>query len=113
MLDALPNRNQTAYRKAFEAAGEAIDLVRGVPAPLKSLADQVIRSAASVAATLQRATEDSEETVPITGELLILPQRKWTATSGFSASQVPCIAERQLLPCSSSTPPACSGLRSG
>ena len=50
MLDALPTSNLTAYRKAIEAAGEAIDLVRRVPAPLKSLADQVIRSAASVAA---------------------------------------------------------------
>ena len=52
MLDALPNSNLTAYRKAIEAAGTAIDLVRRVLAPLKSLADQVIRSAASVAANL-------------------------------------------------------------
>jgi four helix bundle protein len=52
MLDALPNSNLTAYRKAIEAAGIAIDLVRRVPAPLKSLADQVIRSAASVPANL-------------------------------------------------------------
>ena len=52
MLDALPNSNLTAYRKAIEAAGTAIDLVRRVPAPLKSLGDQVIRSAASVPANL-------------------------------------------------------------
>jgi four helix bundle protein len=52
MLDALPNSNLTANRKAIEAAGIAIDLVRRVSAPLKSLADQVIRSAASVPANL-------------------------------------------------------------
>jgi len=52
MYDALPNSNQTAYRKAIEPAGTAIDLVKRVPAPLKSLADQVIRSASSVPANL-------------------------------------------------------------
>jgi four helix bundle protein len=52
MLDALPNNNLTAYSKAIEAAGTAIDVVRRVPAPMKSLADQVIRSASSVAANL-------------------------------------------------------------
>jgi len=52
MLDALPTSNLTAYRKAIEAATLAIELVRRVPAPLKSLADQVIRSAASVPANL-------------------------------------------------------------
>jgi len=52
MLDALPTSNLTAYRKAIEAAGLAIELVQRVPAPLKSLADQVIRSASSVPANL-------------------------------------------------------------
>jgi four helix bundle protein len=52
MLDALPTSNLTAYRKAIEAAGLAIELVRRVPAPLKCLADQVIRSASSVPANL-------------------------------------------------------------
>jgi len=52
MNDVLPTSNLTAYRKAIEAAGEAIELVRRVPAPLKSLADQVIRSASSVPANL-------------------------------------------------------------
>ena len=52
MLDALPNSNLTACRKAIEAAGTAIKLVKRVPAPSKSLADQVIRSAASVPANL-------------------------------------------------------------
>jgi four helix bundle protein len=52
MLDALPNSNLTAYRRAIEAAGTAIDLAKRVPAPLKSLADQVIRSVSSVPANL-------------------------------------------------------------
>ena len=52
MLDALPTSNLNAYRKAIEAAGLAIDLAKRVPAPLKSLADQVIRSASSVPANL-------------------------------------------------------------
>ena len=52
MSDALPNSNLVAYRKALEAAGIALALVTRVPAPLKSLADQVIRSAASVPANL-------------------------------------------------------------
>jgi four helix bundle protein len=52
MLGALPNSNLTAYRKALEAAAIALALATRVPAPLKSLADQVIRSAASVPANL-------------------------------------------------------------
>jgi four helix bundle protein len=51
-LDSLPNSNLIAYRKALEAAGIALALVARVPAPLKSLVDQVIRSAASVPANL-------------------------------------------------------------
>jgi len=41
-----------AHEKAVEAAGIAIALVIRVPAPLKSIADQVIRSASSVPANL-------------------------------------------------------------
>ena len=41
-----------ALEKATTAAGIAISLVMRVPAPLKSLADQVIRSASSVPANL-------------------------------------------------------------
>jgi four helix bundle protein len=41
-----------AHRKALEGAGIAIRLVLRVPAPLKCLADQVIRSASSVPANL-------------------------------------------------------------
>jgi four helix bundle protein len=52
MIDALPTSDLTACNKAIEAAGIAIELVRRVPAPLKSLADQVIRSASSVPANL-------------------------------------------------------------
>jgi len=52
MLDSPPNSNLIAYRKALEAAGIALALVARVPAPLKSLADQVIRSASSVPANL-------------------------------------------------------------
>ena len=52
MLDAFHNSNLTAYSRALEAAGLALALVSRVPAPLKSLADQVIRSASSVPANL-------------------------------------------------------------
>ncbi|MEX1312119.1 MAG: four helix bundle protein, partial [Candidatus Sulfomarinibacteraceae bacterium] len=44
--------NFVAHSKALEAAGIAIEAVLKVPAPLKSLADQVIRSASSVSANL-------------------------------------------------------------
>jgi four helix bundle protein len=52
MPTALANTNLIAHQKALEAAGEAISLVMRVPAPLKSIADQVIRSASSVPANL-------------------------------------------------------------
>ena len=52
MHNALPETGLIAHRKALEAAGIAISLVMRVPAPLKSLADQVIRSASSVPANL-------------------------------------------------------------
>ena len=41
-----------AHVKAVEAAGQTIKLVMKVPAPLKSIADQAIRSASSVPANL-------------------------------------------------------------
>ena len=41
-----------AHDKAVTAAGLAISLVMRVPAPLKPIADQVIRSASSVPANL-------------------------------------------------------------
>ena len=47
-----PTTTFIAHSKAVEAAGVAISLVLKVPAPLKSIADQVIRSAISVAANL-------------------------------------------------------------
>ena len=52
MPNALTNTNLVAHEKALEAAGAAITLVMRVPAPLKSIADQVIRSASSVPANL-------------------------------------------------------------
>ena len=52
MSNAATNTNLIAHMKALEAAGIAIKLVMRVPAPLKSIADQVIRSASSVPANL-------------------------------------------------------------
>ena len=52
MNNALPKSNLVVTEKAIEAAAQAISLVNRVPTPLKSLADQVIRSAASVPAKL-------------------------------------------------------------
>ncbi len=52
MSKAVPNTNLVAQQKALEAAGIAIKLVMRVPAPLKSIADQVIRSASSVPANI-------------------------------------------------------------
>jgi four helix bundle protein len=52
MHDAIANPNLAALDKALEAASSAITLVMRVPAPLKSIADQVIRAASSVPANL-------------------------------------------------------------
>jgi len=52
MSSAVSNTHFVAYTKALEAAGTAIRLVMRVPAPLKSIADQLIRSASSVPANL-------------------------------------------------------------
>ena len=52
MLDVLVTADLIAHRKALEAAGTAIRLVVRIPAPLKPIADQVIRSASSVPANL-------------------------------------------------------------
>ena len=52
MSNVLTNTNLIAHEKALEAAGDAIALVMRVPAPLKSIADQVIRSSSSLAANL-------------------------------------------------------------
>ena len=54
MNNALPKNNLIATEKAIEAAAAAISLVKRVPAPLKSIADQVVRSASSVPANLVR-----------------------------------------------------------
>ncbi len=52
MPDVLATSDLIAHRKALEAAGKAIKLVVRIPAPLKPIADQVIRSASSVPANL-------------------------------------------------------------
>ena len=52
MHDPLPATALDVHRKAVEAAGIAISLAMRVPAPLKPIADQVIRSASSVPANL-------------------------------------------------------------
>ena len=52
MSNAVANTNLIAHVKALEAAGAAIKLVLRVPVPLRSIADQVIRSASSVPANL-------------------------------------------------------------
>ena len=52
MSNVLTETNLIAHEKALDAAGDAIALVLRVPAPLKSIADQVIRSASSVPANL-------------------------------------------------------------
>ena len=48
MNDTPSNSNLIVYRKALEAASIVLAIVVRVPAPLRSLADQAIRSAASV-----------------------------------------------------------------
>ncbi len=52
MLDANTEPGLAAHRLALEAAGVAIKVVMRLPAPLKPIADQVIRSASSVPANL-------------------------------------------------------------
>ena len=52
MPDAPIHHTLIAHDTALAAAGAAIRLVRRVPAPVKSIADQVIRSASSVPANL-------------------------------------------------------------
>ncbi len=52
MNNALPKSNLIATEKAIDAAAAAIALVKRVPAPLRAIADQVVRSASSVAANL-------------------------------------------------------------
>ncbi len=50
--NAIPKPGLAAHSKALEAAGAAIKLVMRLPAPLKPIGDQVIRSASSVPANL-------------------------------------------------------------
>ncbi len=52
MSKAITATNLVAHSKALEAASIAIKLVMRVPAPLKSIADQSIRSSSAVPANL-------------------------------------------------------------
>ncbi len=52
MHDSLPSFDLAAHSKALIAAGLAVRLVTRVPAPLKPIAEQAIRAAASVPANL-------------------------------------------------------------
>jgi len=52
MSDVLAKTNLVVHSKALDAAGAAIKLVMRVPAPLRPIADQVIRSESSVPANL-------------------------------------------------------------
>ncbi len=52
MHDSKPRTDLIAYTVALEAASKTLALVRRVPAPFKSLSDQLIRAASSVAANL-------------------------------------------------------------
>jgi len=52
MSHPLPSNTLDVHSVALEAAGLSIALVLRAPAPLKSIADQVIRSASSVPANL-------------------------------------------------------------
>jgi len=52
MSKSAAHTNLIAHDKALEAAGESIALALKVPSPLKSIADQLIRAANSVAANL-------------------------------------------------------------
>jgi len=57
MRDEQQSTRFDALEKATTAAGIAISLVMRVPAPLKSIADQVIRSASSVPVNPRSAGE--------------------------------------------------------
>ncbi|MCP4902567.1 MAG: four helix bundle protein [bacterium] len=52
MFDSQPSNHLDAYTVALEAATSTLELVRRVPAPFKTRADQLIRAASSVPANL-------------------------------------------------------------
>ena len=54
MQNAIDKPGLAAHSLALEAAGAAIKLVMRLPAPLKPIAEEVIRSASSVPANLTR-----------------------------------------------------------
>jgi hypothetical protein len=78
MHNALPRNGLIAHSKALKAAGFTLSLARRVPSPFRSLADQVIRAAASVPANL---SEGHGRVGSTTGESLTHPPRRSTHTS--------------------------------
>jgi len=52
MSSALPNDPFIVLRVAIDAAGMALSIAKQIPAPFRSLADQIVRSASSVPANL-------------------------------------------------------------
>ena len=98
------SNNLIAYEKATEAAGSAVKLVMRVPAPLKSIGDQVIRSASSCKDRRSlpsgigrippcrqiwpRVTVDPEEIVCISGESPTPRQKRSTAIFACSLQPV-------------------------
>ena len=90
-----PSKQLIALSMAIEAAGVALSLVLRVPAPFKSLADQVVRSAGSVAANLSeghgRFGRDR------------LDRREETPPQAFTRAQTRCETQGGL-----SRPPRCA-----
>ena len=79
MTSAFTTIRFTAHEKALEAAGDAIALVMRVPAPLKSIADQLIRSASSAPARPaagRRATASSSRSEDGCGSRRIVVRHK-------------------------------------
>ena len=83
MHNQRPTNRFIAHEKALEAASIAISVVLNVPAPLRSLADQVVRSASSVPANLSEGAGRSGKTAHATGESPMDPPRRLTITSAF------------------------------
>ncbi len=103
MRNALPTTGLIAHSKALEAAGIAISLVLGVPAPLKSLADQVIRSASRYLRISPRATEDPVAIETTTGASPMHPPKRSTHIFASSSALARSIHRRPIRQSVSST----------
>ncbi len=89
--------------KALEAAAIAISLVMRVPAPLKSLADQVIRSATLGACESLRRPRPSVATGCTTGASPTAQRRRSTPICVFSSAPAPSTHRRPIRQSVSST----------